>query len=181
MIRKSVLARYARSLAEAASEASVVPEIRANFDHFLSLLEQVPELPPLLRNPVLPASLKQQVLRAIADRCGYHAFFADFLRILVENHRESCIPQLHALFLEECDRLEGVVRATLTAARPLGAERKQELAAGLALTLGGRVELEEHLDESLIGGLCLQAGGTVYDGTVRGQLQRLTARLAQLG
>jgi F-type H+-transporting ATPase subunit delta len=73
----------------------------------------------------------------------------------------------------------GIVRARITAARPLDAAEQNELAAKLMEKTGKKIRMEVAVDASLIGGVVAQVGSTIYDGSVRTQLQAFKNRLVE--
>jgi F-type H+-transporting ATPase subunit delta len=101
----------------------------------------------------------------------------NFLRVLIENDRLSALPEIAAIYEELKNEREGVVEAVITTAFPLD---KGELAA-LVKELEGRfkrkVEPQVNVDDGLIGGVRMQVGDEVIDGSVRGRLAAMAAAL----
>ncbi|HOB53669.1 MAG TPA: ATP synthase F1 subunit delta [Acidobacteriota bacterium] len=178
MIRKSLLRRYARSLAEVAREVSITDAVRRDLRVLQAVSEQVPEFLAAMRNPVVPQETKRAIVDDLSRRCGFQKHFAQFLRVLVEHHRIVHVNAIGVIFDEEADVLSGVVRARVATARALEPARRDRLAADLRRILDRNVAMEATVDPALIGGLRVQVGGTVYDGSVRSQLDRLKRRLA---
>mgnify|MGYP000201854339 CR=1 FL=1 len=178
MIRKSIMRRYARSLAEVARENGVTDAIRHDFRGLLVVSRSVPEFLAAMRNPVVPQEAKQAIVDDLSRRFGFQDYFARFLRVLVEHHRIVHVDAIGEMFDEEADALSGVVRARVATARALEPARRDRLAADLRRILDRNVAVEAAVDPALIGGLRVQVGGTVYDGSVRSQLDRLKRRLA---
>ncbi len=177
MIRKSTLLRYARSLAEVAVEAGIAENIGADFAQLDKILKESPELTALLKNPIVSPRNKTDVLGALGARAGWHKYFRDFLRVLAENHRLPYLHELYPLFLDELDRLRGIVTAKAWTAQPLSMTSESDLAAALRNLSGKSVKIVSQLDPSLIGGVRVEMEGTVYDGSVRRQLERLVEHL----
>jgi len=178
VIRKSLLRRYARSLAEVAREVDVTDAVRRDLRVLQAVSEQVPEFLAAMRNPVVPQETKRAIVDDLSRRCGFQKYFAQFLRVLVEHHRIVHVNAIGVIFDEEADALSGVVRARVATARALEPARRDRLAADLRRILDRNVAMEATVDPALIGGLRVQVGGTVYDGSVRSQLDRLKRRLA---
>jgi F-type H+-transporting ATPase subunit delta len=82
---------------------------------------------------------------------------------------------LDAVIAMHRDR-EGIVASSISSAVQLDDAQRARLEAMLAERSGKRVEAEYHVDPSLIGGITVRLGDTVYDGSVRRQLQRLRTR-----
>ena len=75
------------------------------------------------------------------------------------------------------DKRFGIVRARITTARTLDFAQQQELARRLQQVTGMQVRMEVAIDPSLIGGIVAQVGSTIYDGSVRQQLNAFKTRL----
>lgn len=177
MIRKSVLRKYARSLAEVGHEEGLLPELETNFRHLVEVARQVPEFMIVMRNPALPLELKTGLVREIAARNGYHRYFTDFVAILISHYRMAYLEDIFELFLLERDELTGKVTAQVSAARDLDPKHQEKLAAGLETIFRKGILMDLSTDPDLIGGLKVQVGGTIYDGSIRRQLDRLRQQL----
>jgi F-type H+-transporting ATPase subunit delta len=101
------------------------------------------------------------------------------LILLAERDRLVLLPDLLASYRERLLDHANVVRAELTSAVELPPERAQAIERRLAELTGRSVALTTRVDASLIGGIVARVGGTVYDGSVTTQLQKLRARLAE--
>jgi F-type H+-transporting ATPase subunit delta len=178
VIRKSLLIKYARSLAEVAVESGIEPEIQANFEHMAAVIRQVPEFLKVFKSPVIPTDVKLGIMDAVADKYGYHEYFRDFLKLVTEHHRATYLPDMYDLYTRERDELTGILSVHVHAPRPLDDGHQRKLAEGLERILRVNVQLDVEVDESLIGGLKVQTNGTVYDGSVKRQLERFKASLA---
>ena len=178
MIRKAVLMRYARSLAEVALEAGVEPKVAADFAGLLSLAGAVPDYMAIMRNPVVPLSVKDSIVKGMAQRFGFHPFFGEFLRLLVKHHRMPYLTDIHDLYRQEVDRLKGVARPRVVTSRRLDPAHQDRLLASLKQVLCQEVVLDLREDPELIGGLRLEVAGMIFDGSVRHQLERLREGLA---
>ena len=75
------------------------------------------------------------------------------------------------------DEHAGAVEARITSARPLNAADRAQLEAQIAKLAGARVRASYGEDATLLGGAVVEIGSTVYDGSVRAQLQQLKQRL----
>lgn len=177
MIRKTVLVKYARSLAEVAFEACAADVVEAQYALLVDLAGRVPALVPLWRNPVVPAGVKAAVAVEIARQAGFHPFFREFLLVLVKHYRIAHVVAIYEVFKDELNRLRGVVRALASTARPLDGASLAALASTLESLLKTRVRLDTVVDPDLLGGVKVEASGTVYDGTVRRRIEKMKARV----
>jgi F-type H+-transporting ATPase subunit delta len=88
------------------------------------------------------------------------------------------LPQVSAKLAQILDERSGVITAEVTSAQPLPAATTSVLASRLGEITGKKVNLNFATDESLLGGIVTRIGSTVYDGSVRNQLERLGEELA---
>lgn len=101
----------------------------------------------------------------------------NFVKLLVHNHRIALVGKIRELFEQYRIEHEGYVNANVITAYPASEEDLASLAAALEKKLGRKVRLTSQVDERLLGGVVIQAGDKVIDGSVRGQLERLAKRL----
>jgi F-type H+-transporting ATPase subunit delta len=135
------------------------------------------ELDAVFRNPTVPYEQKRNVIENLIARTRVRPTTANLLRVLLQNHRLGDIEEVARQFGQELDRRSGVVAAEVTTARPLPPEAQEALRRRLGGLTGREVRLRFAVDESLIGGVVTRIGSTVYDGSVRGQLQQVRQRM----
>lgn len=104
--------------------------------------------------------------------------FASFLALLADNRRLVLLSEIAGLYEELRADAERIVKATVTSAAALPAGELATLQAALRRRFGREVEIETAIDETLIGGVVIDAGDIVIDGSLRGKLSRLQAALA---
>jgi F-type H+-transporting ATPase subunit delta len=87
------------------------------------------------------------------------------------------LPEIQQAFEAKLDELQGVARADVISARELSERERKQLRTVLERLSGRRVEANYELDPRLIAGAVVRVGSTIYDGSVRTQLERLRVRL----
>jgi F-type H+-transporting ATPase subunit delta len=135
------------------------------------------ELGEYLENPSIELAGKLKVLDALAGRIGVLPQVRNFLAVIVEHHRLPDLEEVLAELAEIMDEHAGATEARIVSARPLNAEDRENLEAQIAKLSGGRVRASYAADPSLLGGAVVEIGSTIYDGSVRGQLQQLKQKL----
>ena len=136
---------------------------------------------PLLeafRNPTVPYEQKEKVLRELIVRTKVRPTTANFLRLLLKNQRLPELPEVNAKLSQVLDERAGVVSAEILSARPVSDRIKASLDEKLGQVTGKRIRLSFDIDEMLLGGIVTRIGSTIYDGSVRNQLERLAEELA---
>ena len=101
----------------------------------------------------------------------------NLIRLMAENGRLAAMPTVAALFEGHRAELEKVADVTVKSSVPLSTTQEQQIVSTMEKRLGRKVKLSVTIDTALIGGVVIQAGDTVIDGSVRGQLERLTETL----
>jgi F-type H+-transporting ATPase subunit delta len=166
--------RYAEALFDCVRQQS--------FEQFAKDLELAVELTSsrevehFLDNPALPATERQAVIdRALTGKVGEPV--RRLVDLLVRRGKVDDLPAVSAAYRALLNKQAGVVDAVATAALPLTAQETEALARKVADMTGRTVNLTVEVDESLIGGLTVRVGDTLYDASVRGRLERLRERL----
>jgi F-type H+-transporting ATPase subunit delta len=170
--------RYADALADVAIEQKAIAQIRQELGDFLSLLQESPELSLLLDNPAVQRANKRAVVEALVARMGASHTLRNFLCVVVDRGRSRMLPEMQKSFEARLDERQGILRADVASARDLADPEKAELREALERMTGKRVEAAYRLDPALIAGTVVRIGSTIYDGSVRTQLERLCGRLA---
>ncbi|HEV2800997.1 MAG TPA: ATP synthase F1 subunit delta [Pyrinomonadaceae bacterium] len=170
--------RYATALADVVIAQGEAREVQDELSTWAQMLEDNSALLEVFRNPTIPYEQKRNVLNMLITRTRVRPTTANFLRVLLQNHR---LPELHEInrqFASQLDDRSGVVSAQVTTARAVSEETKETLRVRLGVLTGKRVRLQFAVDEELIGGIVTRIGSTVYDGSVRTQLQQMRQKMA---
>jgi F-type H+-transporting ATPase subunit delta len=176
----AVATRYANALADVVtSRASAVrPEnALAELRSFESALRSSPELQNALATPAVPVGRKRAVLAKIGGLLNISQIARNFLFVLVDHRRIGDLANILQSLEVILDERLGFARAEVVAARELTEPQRAALSAGLERISGKRLRARFGVDAALIGGVVVRIGSTVYDGSIRGQLNSLGRRL----
>jgi F-type H+-transporting ATPase subunit delta len=99
------------------------------------------------------------------------------LSVLIKNDRIVSVAEVAAAYRKLLQDQLGIRQAEITTARVLDAAERESLLAGVGKLAGARIEASFKLDKSILGGTVVRIGSTVYDGSVRGRLDRLKEAL----
>jgi F-type H+-transporting ATPase subunit delta len=169
--------RYARALAEVVGGGADYRGLLDELDSFRAVLAESRELLEVFEAPALALTSKLRVLDAVAQRLKLSLPVANFLRVLLKNYRMAFFEDVYRAFRRVAHQRLGIVAVKVYSADALAQAQRDTLAARFGETTGKQVEFEFHLDPDLVGGLRAQVGSTVYDGSVRGALDRLKEQL----
>jgi len=134
------------------------------------------ELRRIVEHPVVPFAAKEQLLVKVAGE-GTTREAVDLVLLMVRRGRPRAIGPMIAYFGELLRRERGIVLAEVRTALPLDEAQRGSVEQRLAEITGEQVEMNEVVDESLIGGIAVRIGDRLYDASVRSRLERLRARL----
>ncbi len=97
--------------------------------------------------------------------------------MIIDHRRIAILDEIREAFELLLDERMGFVRAEVTSAAPLDQQRSAGLESELSNLTGKRMRLRFAVDPELLGGVVARIGSTVYDGSLRGQLQQLRRQL----
>lgn len=168
-----VARRYARALVEALKDASRLDPVGANLREFGELFESNAELRVALENPAIPMQTKKAVLDAVLEKLKMDALAASMMRLTLENGRIGLLPLVAEEFEDMSNAALGRIKVGITSARPLSPEEENSMKGALKKFTGKTAVMTVKQDPSLIGGVVVRIGGSVYDGSVKNQLKAL--------
>jgi F-type H+-transporting ATPase subunit delta len=170
--------RYARAFADVVTSDHLdASSALRQLEDFSTALHSSRELREVLENPSVTMDEKLRVIDAIAAKIGGREGMArqirNFLAVLTQNDRLNAIDEVLRDFRAAMDSLAGVQEAEISSARELGDDERRQLEQQIAKVAGGKVRAKYTRDASLLGGASVRIGSTVYDGSIRGQLEKL--------
>ena len=133
----------------------------------------------VLENPSIPGNAKRAVLDAITQRLGTTRQVRNFVAVLIDNRRLPLFSEILKQVEQELDDRQGFAEAQVSSARQLSDPEKQMLEVEIAKMTGKKVRARYAQDVSLLGGAVVQVGSTIYDGSVKGQLERIREQLVE--
>ena len=180
MTSRTAALRYARALFDVVvKEKADLEQIELNLADFSALVAGNPLLEKVLLNPAVPTPRKRAAVVELVARATVTPQVAKLLVLLAERDRLVLLPDLLDTYRQRLLDHRNIVRAEVTTATPLAADRAQAIERSLAKATGRTVTLSMRVDPSLIGGLVARLGSTVYDGSLAGQLAKMKERLGE--
>jgi F-type H+-transporting ATPase subunit delta len=174
--KQQIAAIYAKALLAVTEKSGVTESLLEEFDTLVTdVLDRFPRLEATLNSPRVSAEEKSNLL----DRLFAHRMSANlltFLKIVGQHGRLDCLRQIRRAARHQCNQLRGRVEVHVTTAHPLPSELHQRISDELSAHLGNEIALEADVVESLIGGLVVRVGDTVYDGSVLNKLNQMRSQ-----
>jgi F-type H+-transporting ATPase subunit delta len=178
----AVANRYARALVDVvmASASTVKPEDAVRQ---LRAVEEMiagsAQLRIALLTPAISNARKRAVVGSLLKEMSTSEVIRNFVFVVINHRRIGMLAEITEAFDLLMDQRLGFVRAEVTSASALDARRSAGLEAELSRLTGKRMRLRFAVDSSLLGGAVARIGSTVYDGSIRGQLQQLRRQLIE--
>jgi F-type H+-transporting ATPase subunit delta len=170
----SVAGTYARAFADVVLGRNLDAERSiAELRVVARLLAESSELRRVWGNPAIPADQKRRVLDVVAQRDGLSTQVRNLVAVLIDHRRVHFMEPIIRQVEKELDARLGFAEAEITSARELGAAEKREFEAQVGKLTGKKVRARYAQDASLLGGAVVRVGSTIYDGSVKGQLERI--------
>ena len=178
----SVVGIYARAFADVVMKQGSLLDPERMLDElhgYEMLFTENDQLRRVMQNPSIPGEQKRAILDAITMQLGSSRQVRNFVAVLTDHRRLPIFNDILKQLQQELDERRGLAEAQVGSARPLSDSEKEMLEARIARLTGKKVRARYQQDASLLGGALVQVGSTIYDGTVKGQLERIRQQLVE--
>ncbi|MGA2906831.1 MAG: ATP synthase F1 subunit delta [Terracidiphilus sp.] len=166
--------RYAEAFADVVTDARLdTAAIDHRFSDFLATWEGSVELRTFFVNPAVPAPQKIAILDKLNATLGMQKELRNLIAVLIQNDRIGHVVEVAAAYRSILQQQLGIRPAEIVTARELSAGERSSLVAELIKVAGAKIDPSFKLDSSILGGAVVRIGSTVFDGSVRGRLDRL--------
>ena len=171
--------RYAKALFDVALEEKAdLTQVDRDLESVVAMMHASPDFASA-SNRGLTDAARKSLIEAVAKAMSLTTPVTRLLVLLAQDRKLSYLPDLAAAYRERLLAHQNVVRAEVTSAMPLSPEKTKALEDSLSKVTGKKVELSINVDPALLGGVVAKIGSTVYDGSVKTQLQRMRQELVE--
>ncbi|NVK66081.1 MAG: ATP synthase F1 subunit delta [Flavobacteriales bacterium] len=177
MRNTKVAARYAKALLELALEQKNLDSVVGDMEVFSATVQSSHDFELLLLSPVVKADKKIEIFQKVFE--AFEKTTHDFLALVTNSKREALLGDIALAFDGLVKEYKGIVPVTITSAVALDASTKDAIIAKVQASVEGTLEVEEKIDESLIGGFVVRMGDFRIDASVVSQLNNLKQRLTR--
>jgi F-type H+-transporting ATPase subunit delta len=177
MSGETVARRYALALADVVEKSPDSEIVKSELKQWQAMMTANADLINVFRNPAIAHAGKEKLLENLIEKAKPARTTANFLRVLLRNNRLTEIAQINDKFASVLEERSGALAATIISARPLSAEEQAALQNNLSKLTGKNVSLNFNIDSNIIGGVVTKIGSTVYDGSVKTQLENLKEQM----
>lgn len=171
--------RYARAFFEIAGEEKKLEQYYDELSRFSSIVAENKDLGGFLANPIFEQESKKKVLEKIIEKLSLSPMTINFLKLLIDKNRIDVLSDIETCYRQLMDETLKKVRITLKTAFPLSAEMQEHIAENLKIMTGQSVEVTVEDDKGLLGGIVIGVGDTLYDGSIKSQLNNMRNLLGE--
>ncbi len=171
MRQPKVAQRYAKALFDIAVEKNQLQDVKNDLDKIVGLKNT--ELQLFLSSPVIKAAKKTVVFESVFSK-HVGAVTLSFFRLVFSKGRSIAMVEIIEAYNDMFRKKMGIQVVELTTAMPLSDQLKQSILtslSGINMLKDKKIELKEHVDESIIGGMVLQVEDKLFDASIKHDLQ----------
>lgn len=176
----SVAGRYASALLDLTRETGVTNQVAKDFACFLSLLESSQDLQRLIKDPTFSSKVQISALNKILDQCGIKGLAAQFVGLVAANGRLAFLPEMLRNFEYFAKIANGVTFADVVFAQSPSEKQIRDVTNIFQNVMGKDVSLNTSTNPDLIGGLVVQVGSRVVDGSIRSKLNSIRQAMKEI-
>lgn len=171
-----IIETYAQSLLDLATKSGILDAVEEDLEAVGAMLEREPGFPAFLSSPYFAEQTKRDLVRKVlAGRINNLTL--NFLSVLIDHDRGAFLPEIIDRYTQLYRVHRGYQTVTAIVSHPLREDQKARLAEDLTAAMHVKVDLDVHVDPSILGGIILRHGDKMLDNSVRGRLVRTVERI----
>lgn len=176
MSNSTVAKRYALALFQLSKENNLLDQMEEELRVVKQVVNNSSDLASVLKSPKVSIEKKKEIIKNSFSKVN--PFVLNTLMILIDRHREDQIAEVSDRFVELANEERGIADAKVYTIRPLTNEEREALSVSFAAKVGKKsLRIENIIDSELLGGIKLRIGNRIFDGSLRGKLDRLERKL----
>lgn len=179
-MHKRLALRYARALMETAQAENAVEQVSDDIGHISDLFEQSPELYRLIERVARIPELLEPVINALKSSVSPCETTVRFMSLLAARKRLSILYDIAVVFTDLLLQKKGILQVTVTSSRKLQNDETKSIGNRLKSIIPSPITIEWVVDPAILGGLRIQIGSEVYDGSLEARIQQLRNQLIQV-
>ena len=173
-----VTSTYARAFADVVfADRLDAAKATSELNWLVNTWRESEELRQVWQSPAIAAEQKRDLLDAIVAQERISPRVRNFIAVLIDHRRIALLPKIVEHFQREVNDRLGFAEAEITSARDLSDREKRSLEAQVEKAIGRKLRARYARDRALLGGVIVQVGSTIYDGSVLGQLRKLRQQM----
>lgn len=176
---EAVARRYALALSHLCKKAEDWESLRDELVKVINIISKSNELKDFMENPIFPKNLKINVITRISEEMKLSEKMKRFLSIIVDKGRFSLLSLILKNFEDIWNRRNNIYKMEIISSIPLRDEEKLEILESLSRIKRGKIKADFSVDPEILGGIIIKEGNKIFDGSLKGNLERLKARIME--
>ena len=168
---------YARSLFEAAKERDKLDDVRDQLAQVSAALGEDQSLQIFFFSPYFSTEEKKDGVRKAIT--GADELVANFLELLIENHRMPAIFRVRRVYDELWAEENKLLAVQITSAVELDDKVIKDIGDEIGKRTGRKIDLTAEVEPDILGGIVVQVGNSIMDASIRNRLERLRKQVAK--
>jgi F-type H+-transporting ATPase subunit delta len=169
--------RYAKAFLELSLEKDLVENVTIDMNAFLKAYQETREFQIFLDSPVVKADKKISVFKTLFP--DFNNLTSLFIELIIKNRREGALAQIADSFISQLKTHNGIIPITIVSAVQMDKLTKDSILSKLEKAFVGKIELDEQVDTSLIGGFVIKMGHTQFDASIANKIKNLKISLTR--
>ena len=178
-MNSNISKRYARAFFDIAGEEQKLEQYYNELHQFSSVIAQNKDLGGFLANPIFEQESKKKVLEKIIGKLSLSPMTINFLKLLIDKKRIDILPDIETCYRQLMDETLKTVRVTVKTAFELTPDMRSYITSSLKKMTGRTVDVTVENDKNLLGGIVIGVGDTLYDGSIKNQLNNMRNLLGE--
>lgn len=167
--------RYSRALFQSALEKKIIDKVNDDMI-FIAEVCRLPETKEFLHSPIIPPSKKEEIFHRMLEG-NIEKITMSLIDLVVKNGRESYLPAIARVFIHETLKYKGITESVLTTAIKVDPGVKKQITDLISKVFSTKVELQEIVDPSIIGGFILRVDDNYIDASIQNKLRKIKNEL----
>ena len=176
MNESKISVRYAKALFSEAKESNTLDSLRKDFTFLSQCIRELPELQNLIQSAVIRSGKKTEIFESVF-KDSFSKLTMSFLRLVLANRREEYLPGIARYFLSLIKSGQNIQSAEFITATAISENTKQSVISLVSKKFNAQVELEERVDEKILGGFILRVGDEQIDASIASKLSKIKKEL----
>ena len=168
---------YARALFEVAQDQGKLDDVRDQLEEFADALDSNQEMQVFFFSPYFSTPEKVEGLDNVVT--GAEPIVQNFLKLLIEKNRMPAVFRVRRVFDELWQRENKLLPVEITSAIELDKKTVKQIGDRIGEETGQKIELSEHVDPDILGGLIVRVGNSIIDSSIRARLDSLRRQVAK--
>jgi len=171
--------RYAKAFFEIAANEKKLEEFHAELSSFSSMITQNKALKEFLANPIIEQDNKKAVVEKLISKLKFSNLTVNFIKLLVDKRRIDTLADIETCYRQLMDEALKTVRINVKTAFPMSGNMQEFITSNMEKITGRKAEITVETVPDLLGGVVIGVGDTLYDGSVRAQLNNMRNLLGE--